>query len=351
MSTKSTLLAVGFGLLASAQNTDNGLDYSLLVSDPGVYGPPIELVHLYFAENGQFPTGIAVSREGRLFSNYPGLLDPANVNNGTNGRFTIGELINGTTEVAWPSVEINSPPGGAINYTTTPPTGANYEDYLIGSQSIVIDPANRAWILDTGRVALPDGTALESAPGGGGTKLVGVNLTNDEVFQTIIFPPDVAYPDSYLNDLRFDLRPEITESGKGVVYITDSSLEGRNGIVMADLGTGESWRKLDGNPAVRIKEQFVFSNWGIPLYGFQPGLPFAYTNFGADGIALSADGETLFWKNVADRNMYSIPTERLRDRSNVSEWLAQSSIRNWGETGVSDGTYPCFPHHPQQGSL
>ena len=35
-------------------------------------------------------------------------------------------------ERPYPSARINNPPGGAINYTTTPPTGANYPDYLIG---------------------------------------------------------------------------------------------------------------------------------------------------------------------------------------------------------------------------
>ncbi|PIA89515.1 hypothetical protein CB0940_07060 [Cercospora beticola] len=336
MTFRTTFAAASLALLASAQsNSSNGLDINQLISDPGVYGPAIELVHLYSGEP-QFPTGITVSREGRLFSNYPGALDPANTNDGTNGRFTIAELINGTTEVPWPSSEINSPPGGAINYTTTPPTAANYENYLIGSQSIVIDAANRAWILDTGRVALPNGVIVSASPGG--TKLIGVHLNNDTVFQTIVFPSDVAYPDSYLNDLRIDLNPEVTESGKGIIYITDSSPEGRNGIVMADIGTGETWRHLDGNPNVRVQEQFTFTQWGSPRYGFTaPSGPFAYTNFGADGIALSADGKTLFWKLVAGRNMYSIPTERLRDRSNTSEWLAQASIQNWGETGVTDG--------------
>lgn len=70
--------------------------------------------------------------------------------------------------------------GGAINYTTTPPSkscalpvppgdvvsdqlnsaGANYQNYLIGVQSVVIDPIDRLWILDTGRVYTPDGKTL-----------------------------------------------------------------------------------------------------------------------------------------------------------------------------------------------
>lgn len=38
--------------------------------------------------------------------------------------------------------------------------GANYQDYLIGVQSVVIDPIDRLWILDTGRVFTPDGKTL-----------------------------------------------------------------------------------------------------------------------------------------------------------------------------------------------
>jgi sugar lactone lactonase YvrE len=55
------------------------------------------------------------------------------------------------------------------------------------------------------------------------------------------------------------------------------------------------------------------------------------------GIALSADGSRIYWKSVANRYLFSIPTERLRDRSPTSEVLAQSAINNHGQSGVSDG--------------
>lgn len=38
-------------------------------------------------------------------------LDPLNVNNGSNNIYTVGELTGMTTEVPYPSKEINSPPG------------------------------------------------------------------------------------------------------------------------------------------------------------------------------------------------------------------------------------------------
>lgn len=34
-------------------------------------------------------------------------------------------------------------------------------------------------------------------------------------------------------------------SGEGVAYITDSSTDGRNGLIVVDLGTGHSWRHLE----------------------------------------------------------------------------------------------------------
>ena len=319
---KNTLVALtSFALLSTAQE----LTVEDLRRDSVKYGPELELVHLYYDE---FPTGIAVSREGRMFSNYPPGLDANNTNNGQNNKYTIAELLANNTEQAYPSAEINNPPGGAINYTTSPPSGANYQDYLIGSQSCVIDSASRLWILDTGRALTPDGTLVPASYGG--PKLIGVDLSTNEVIQTIVFPITVAFADSYLNDVRFDL-------STNTAYITDSSVEGRNGIVVVNIETGESWRHLDGHPSTRPEQQWVSYLWGIPLYGWRPNQPFNYGAFGTDGIALSADGKTLYWKVVAGRYLFSIPTERLRDNSLNSEVLAQGAIQNHGQTGVTDG--------------
>ena len=68
-------------------------------------------------------------------------------------------------ETPYPSAAINHPPGGAINYTTYPPTGANYDNYFIGVQSVVIDSKDRLWVLDTGRVLTPGGVLVGAAYG------------------------------------------------------------------------------------------------------------------------------------------------------------------------------------------
>lgn len=203
-------------------------------------------------------------------------------------------------------------------------------------QSVVLDPKDRLWILDTGRPLLSSGTLLLATPGG--PKLLCVDITTNTVIKTIVFPPTVAYPDSYLNDIRFDLRPSISPAGQGVAYITDSSSEARNGIIVVDLGSGESWRHLDAVAEVRAERGFVPYVWGKPLYYIPgPGLPYSTIPLGSDGIALSADGEDLYFGPVGGRGLFSVPTARLRDRSSQSEMLAQASVVSRGQRGVSDG--------------
>jgi hypothetical protein len=91
-----------------------------------------------------------------FFSNYPPALDP------TDTKYTVAELTSNNTETPYPNAGINSPPGGSINYTTTPPTGAIYQNYLIGVQPVDIDPTDRLWILDTGRAATPNSTIVHT---------------------------------------------------------------------------------------------------------------------------------------------------------------------------------------------
>jgi sugar lactone lactonase YvrE len=339
----SKLILTASGLLSALASAQR------LSSDPGIAGSSLEIVHLY---NDQWPTGaliidfclpmlreqlgITVSRSGRKFSNYPPGLDANNTNDGSNGKYTVAELNSNNSETPYPNAAYNNPPGGAINFTTSPPTGANYQNYLIGVQSVVLDPLDRLWILDTGRALLPDNTLVYASYGG--PKLVCVSLYNDTVIKTIVFPTTVAYPDSYLNDVRFDLRPHVTESGEGVAYITDSSSEGRNGIIIVDLGSGESWRHLNSIPEVRPERGFVGYVWGNPLYYMPgPGQPWTTAPLGSDGIALSADGEELYFGPVGGRGLYSVPTIRLRDRSPSSEMLAQATVNNRGNRGMSDG--------------
>lgn len=204
-------------------------------------------------------------------------------------------------------------------------------------QSVVIDPVDRLWILDTGRVYTPDGKTLVQSSFGG-PKLISINLSNKSIIQTILFPPTVAYPDSYLNDVRFDLYAPITDSGKGVAYITDSSSEGRNGLIVVDLGTGESWRHVSATQAVRPDAGFVGFVNGQSVYYYDATTGgMTYFPFGSDGIALSVNGENLFFCPLSSRRLYSVPTALLRNRNASSELRSQQGVVYHGEKGFSDG--------------
>ncbi|CAF9939746.1 MAG: hypothetical protein HETSPECPRED_001878 [Heterodermia speciosa] len=299
-----------------------------LPQDPGVTGPPVDIVHLY---NDLYPQGVAVSSSGRKFSSYARALDPNNT------AYTVAELIGEDHEVPFPSADFNKPPGGPINYTVSPAVGANDHDHLIGAQSVVVDPLDRLWIIDTGRAITDNFTVVPASPGG--AKLIGIDLTTNKTFKTIVFPPNVVYPDSYINDVRFDLRRNVSgTSGQGVAYMTDSSPEGRNGIITIDLGTSESWRHLDNTLQVTSEPGFVPIIWGEAIYNIDTNTGrLLQSSFGSDGIALSADGDTLYWCPIGSRTLYSIPTARLRDRGPTSELMAQQSVVSHGQKGISDG--------------
>jgi sugar lactone lactonase YvrE len=179
----------------------------------------LEVVHLF--ESGPMPTGVSVSRSGRIFLCYPKWGDDV--------RFTVGELRDGEV-VPYPDQGFNDNDGDADPYS------------LVSVQSIVVDPAERLWLLDTGS---PMFRPVEY----GGPKLVEVDMATDEVRQTILFPDDVVLPTTYLNDVRFDLR----RGEAGTAFITDSSDQGANGIIVVDLATWQSRRRLHDHPSTKAE--------------------------------------------------------------------------------------------------
>jgi sugar lactone lactonase YvrE len=169
----------------------------------------------------------------------------------------------------------------------------------------------------------------------GGPKLVAICLDNNTVYQTYTFPSTVHYPDSYLNDLRFDLRPNATGTKGGVAYLVDSSNEGRPGFIMVDLETGESWRRLTQDKSVLRGQQDVPSYQGHPFYLRELGMPVSWQQEGLDGINLTPDGERMYYSPLSTNYLYSIPTSNLRERDSnpTAELDAHSNVTNHGQRG------------------
>jgi sugar lactone lactonase YvrE len=130
----------------------------------------------------------------------------------------------------------------------------------------------------------------------------------------ILFSQEVALPTTYLNDVRFDLRRD----NEGMAFITDSSQKGANGIIVVDLASGDSWRRLHDHPSTRAEELQTFLPVveGRPFVERQPnGSIKAGASMGADAIAISPDGTRLYYCPLGSRKLYSVETESLANRS------------------------------------
>jgi len=257
-----------------------------------------------FEFHAAMPTGVTVSRDGRIFVNFPRWGDEV--------PFTVGEIRNGVV-VPYPSAQINAFDPARPGKT-------------LGSvQSVVVDPDNRLWILDTAAPRF-------SVPAAGGAKLMAVNLETNTVAKTIVLSSSTVLPTTYINDVRFDL----TQGKAGVAYITDSSVSGPGAIIVVDLESGESWRRLSGHPSTSADPAFIPVVEGERLAIREKGKPATPFNVASDGIALSADGKTLYYCPLSSRHLYAVPTELLRDRA-VTEAKLAAAVVDLGEKGASDG--------------
>ncbi|MFE9359680.1 L-dopachrome tautomerase-related protein [Streptomyces olivaceoviridis] len=282
-------LAVGAGQAEAAPRPGSGAPHA----HPDA--PRLETVATF---DGAMPTGVTVSRGGRVFVNFPRWGDDV--------PFTVAEIRHGKP-VAYPDREVNTPD------TTAP------ERHFLGVQSVVVDAADRLWVVDTGRVEWAD------APYGG-PKLVAVDLATDKVVRTIVFPASVAGPRSFVNDVRFDLV-------HGFAYLTDATPDGPNGLIVVNLATGESWRRLDDAPSTLPVPGFVPTIDGRPMLnrpdGTSAGTPIG---IGVDGIALSPDGEWLYYCPLSSRRLYGV---RTRDLIRLRKTAIQ--VHDLGVKGMSDG--------------
>ena len=261
-----------------------------------------KIEQVYQFKTGPMPTGVAVSAKGRIFVNFPRWGDDV--------VFTVGEIRKGKV-VAYPSQAAN---------TFDP---ARPADTLSSVQSVVVDALDRLWILDSAAPGFQTRVA-------GAAKLMAVDLENNKIIKSLVIPANVALDTTYLNDVRFDLRV-----GKaGVAYITDSS--GPGGIIVVDLDSGHSWRKLTGHPSMLADPTFVPFVEGERLAKRAPGKAPQPFSVASDGIALASDGATLFYSPLSSRHLYSVPTKLLLNDA-ANDAVLSAAVLDLGEKGASDG--------------
>ena len=299
------------------------------------------------------PTGVTVSQSHRIFVNFPRWGDDV--------PFTVAEVVNGRA-VAYPNAQVNDWPGRSMAnpnaFGQTPEQAAVDQTHFVSVQSVVVDPSDRLWVLDTGAPLLKN-----TVPGG--PKLVAIDLQTNRIVKTILLPPETCGTNCYLNDVRFDLRaggsgqqdpttavgstpsPNPSAPAKdamhplaersagtpdaagspgsamhGTAYITDSSSEGPNAIIVVDLTTGKSMRRLNQHSSVLSEDQFLMFAEGQPVYQTTPGYPPKAVNFAADSIAISNNGETLYYCPINSTKLYAVATAMLRDKSKSDSQVA-----------------------------
>jgi sugar lactone lactonase YvrE len=250
-------------------------------------------------ENDDFQiTGVTVSKTGRVFVNYPRWSDRY--------LYAVTEIAGDGTAKPFPDEEWN---GWDLK-------AASASAHFVCVQSVVVDEDDSLWVLD------PAAPMLASVVPGG-PKLVEIDLSTNRVSRVILFDPEIAKVDSYLNDVRIDKK-------RGMAYITDS---GRGGLIVIDLNTGRAHRALDGHPSVKVEEgvRVVVDGKELLLNGKPP-------QFNSDGIALSPDGDYVYYKAVTAVTLYRVKTQALRDSAS-SPAAASGAVETVAKTMPTDGLW------------
>lgn len=250
------------------------------------------------------PRGVTVSQNGRIFVCFPRHED--------NHEYTVAEIKDGKA-VPFPNAEINE---ADFN---------NAKNHLISVISAVIDNKNRLWLLDSGRIGLK--------PVKDATKLIAVDLQSGEVVKNIPFPEEVLSSKSVLKDLRID--PLIGQDGTAI--IGDSAPTGDSAILVTDLASGKTMRRLNKNPSVSAEPDFViFADGEMVLLRTSEDNKVDWES-GIAGLTISADGKFLYYSPMASLQIYSVSLEKLCD-PHLTEADIEKTIAVIGrEIGTSDG--------------
>jgi sugar lactone lactonase YvrE len=224
----------------------------------------------------------AISPEGRMFFNLHPLASPE-----------------GSSVFEWVD-------GQAIPYPSEA-FQVNFHNVL----GMYIDSSNHLWTLDYASSQTP------------GTRLIAFDLNTGEVVHDHIFGDEY----NNLNDLQ--VSPD-----RRTIFFSDPGfpLFGSPAIVLYDIESGETRRVLEGHPSVAAENWIVQTGdgelWLVPSL--------VLFKLGVDGIALSKNGQWLYYGGVTHDTLYRIRTSDLLDRGLSNEELA-ARVEAVGRKPLSDG--------------
>ena len=229
-------------------------------------------------------TGVTVAPDGRIFVNFPRWNEDTPI--------SVAELMPDGSTKPYPNEEWNGWRNARMSQVSP-------GDHFVCVQSVVADRRGSLWVVDP---AAPNAEKTVK----GGPKVVEIDLKSNSVKQIFPISADVAGPASYLNDIR------IAPDGR-FAYLTDSGSPG--GLVVLDIGSGQAWRVLSDDPSTQFDPSVTVTTDGQPLRrpdGRQP-------LFNADSLALSKDGNTLYWQALTGKTLYRIPTASIQSTAAAAQ--------------------------------
>jgi len=264
-----------------------------------LFSPQLLRAESSLEEVAAFPdqqvTGVGVSRaSGRVFVNFPYWSATHSV--------SVAEIKDGKP-IPFPDQAWNTKEGVAAKR-------------FVCVQSVVVDDADRLWILDTG-------SPLQKGVVEGGAKLVVVDLKSNRVEKVVPINRECAPEKSYLNDIRIDTKANhafITESGVG-------------SIIVVDLETGAARRFLANHPSTKVEIGTELTIDGIkPIDPATNGTP----QFQADGIALDVAKGILYYHALTAHTLYKVKTSALTAPEATDSSVA-AAVETVASTEAPDG--------------
>lgn len=247
-----------------------------------------------FQDNTYQLTGVAVSKSGRVFTNYPHWSDTY--------KYALVEVGPNHKTMPFPNAEWN-------NWKP----GKDVKNHWVCVQAVVIDDQDMMWIVDP---ASPKQKGVVAH----GQKLVKINLQTNQIVR--IYPLAAATSDqSYINDVRVDTK-------RGFAYLTNST---EGGIVIVDLKSGKARQVLQGTSYVTADPSYNMKINGTLLQ--RDGQSF---HVNSDGIALNPDGSQLYFKSLTDDQLFKVQTASLRDEK-LSQAQLAGKVQNLGHFTTTDG--------------
>ena len=225
-------------------------------------------------------TGVAVSRSGRIFVNYPTWSDSVPIKVAEIKQFCAKP---------YPDINTNNKLFKAV-------------------QSVFIDKKDRLWILDT---CNPQFKGVLD----GGPKLYQYNLKKNKLVKVYTFPANTYHNNSYFNDIRID-------ENRNYAYITDS---GSGAIIVLNLTTQKARRLLENSQSVKSETDHLICN-GIRWEN----------NVDSDGIALTPNRKYLYYIALTSHSLYRIRTAALRNE-NLSAEKLEKMVEYVAKIPATDG--------------